>query len=88
MWRTPSRIYGVSRLVSTHLKEVTMKKFFALTLALVCAAGLSLGCKPASTDAPAAPEADATATEAPAAYAAAPAAAEAPAADAVEVPAE
>ncbi|MGN1199472.1 MAG: hypothetical protein ACI4SW_02375 [Thermoguttaceae bacterium] len=78
-----------------------MKKFFALTLALVCAAGLSLGCKPASTDAPAAPEADATATEAPAADAAAPAAAEAPAADAaapaaaeapaadaVEVPAE
>ncbi len=78
-----------------------MKKFFALTLALVCAAGLSLGCKPASTDAPAAPEADATApeapaadaaapaaAEAPAADAAAPAAAEAPAADAVEVPAE
>ena len=81
-----------------------MKKFFALTLALVCAAGLSLGCKPASTDAPAAPEADATATEAPAADAAAPAAdapaadaaapaadaaaTEAPAADAVEVPAE
>ena len=78
-----------------------MKKFIALTLALVCAAGLSLGCKPASTDAPAAPEADATATEAPAADAAAPAAAEAPAADAaapaaaeapaadaVEVPAE
>ena len=75
-----------------------MKKFFALTLALVCAAGLSLGCKPASTDAPAAPEAYATAPEAPAADAAAPAAdaaapaapaaAEAPAADAVEVPAE
>ncbi len=79
-----------------------MKKFFALTLALVCAAGLSLGCKPASTDAPAAPEADATATEAPAADAAAPAADAAapcapvppadgvpvPAADAVEVPAE
>ncbi len=66
-----------------------MKKFFALTLALVCAAGLSLGCKPASTDAPAAPEAEATATdaaaEAPAADAEAPAAdaaAEAPAADA------
>lgn len=72
-----------------------MKKFFALTLALVCAAGLSLGCKPASTDAPAAPEAEATATdaaaEAPAADAEAPAAdaaAEAPAADAAaEAPA-
>lgn len=72
-----------------------MKKFFALTLALVCAAGLSLGCKPASTDAPAAPEAEATATdaaaEAPAAEAEAPvaeAAAEAPAADAAaEAPA-
>lgn len=72
-----------------------MKKFFALTLALVCAAGLSLGCKPASTDAPAAPETEATATdaavEAPAADAEAPAAdaaAEAPAADAAaEAPA-
>lgn len=72
-----------------------MKKFFALTLALVCAAGLSLGCKPASTDAPAAPEAEATATdaaaEAPAADVEAPAAdaaAEAPAADAAaEAPA-
>lgn len=72
-----------------------MKKFFALTLALVCAAGLSLGCKPASTDAPAAPEAEATATDAaaevPAVDAEAPAAdaaAEAPAADAAaEAPA-
>ena len=54
-----------------------MKKFFALTLALVCAAGLSLGCKPASTDAPAAPEAEATATDATAADAEAPAAADA-----------
>ena len=54
-----------------------MKKFFALTLALVCAAGLSLGCKPASTDAPAAPEAEATATDAAAAGAEAPAAADA-----------
>ncbi len=62
-----------------------MKKFFALTLALVCAAGLSLGCKPASTEK--APAADAAATEkAPAADAAA--TEKAPAADALEVPAE
>ena len=61
-----------------------MKKFFALTLALVCAAGLSLGCKPA----PAAPEAEATATDAAAEAPAADAAAEAPAADAAaEAPA-
>lgn len=66
-----------------------MKKFFALTLALVCAAGLSLGCKPASTDAPAAPETEATATDAAAEAPAADAAAEAPAADAAaEAPAE
>ncbi len=64
-----------------------MKKFFALTLALVCAAGLSLGCKPASTDAPAAPEAEATATDAAAAGAEAPAAADAAAAAGAEAPA-
>lgn len=65
-----------------------MKKFFALTLALVCAAGLSLGCKPASTDAPAAPETEATATDAAVEAPAADAAAEAPAADAAaEAPA-
>ena len=41
-----------------------MKKFFALTLALVCVAGLSLGCKPAdTTTTPAATDAPAAATE-------------------------
>ena len=41
-----------------------MKKFFALTLALVCVAGLSLGCKPAE-DKAAAPATDAPTTDAP-----------------------
>lgn len=66
-----------------------MKKFFALSLALVCVAGLSLGCKkpaepaaPATTPAAEAPATDAAAEDAPAA--------EAPAADAAaeEAPAE
>lgn len=46
--------------------SITMRKILALTLALVCVAGLSLGCKPAAKDAPAtdAPAAEATADEA------------------------
>lgn len=64
-----------------------MRKILALTLALVCVAGLSLGCKPAAKDAPAtdAPAAEATADEAAADEAAADEAVEEAADEAAEV---